>query len=67
MRQEIREIHDLTGNVAAHYREKYGDRAKAVLEGAARLCEENGDLHRRNRLLRLRDELLFCGMSSSTE
>ncbi len=67
MRREIREIHDFTGNVAAHYREKYGGRAEEVLEEGARLCEENGDLHRRNRLLRLRDELLFCSTQSLTE
>lgn len=67
MRQEIREIHDLTGKVATHYREKYGDRAEEILEEAARFCEEKGDLHRRNRLLRLRDELLFCSLDSLTK
>lgn len=67
MRQKIQEIHDLTGNVAAHYREKYGDQAEVVLEEAALLCEEKGDLHRRNRLLRLRDVLLFCGSNELIE
>lgn len=67
MRREIHEIHDLTSEVAAHYREKYGDRAEVVLEGAAHFCEEKGDLHRRNRLLRLRDELLFCDMTNLTD
>ncbi|WP_288901143.1 hypothetical protein [uncultured Sneathiella sp.] len=67
MRRPIREIHDLTSEVAGHYRGKYGDRARVVLEKAARICAENEDWRGRNRLLRLRDELLFDDMHNFTE
>ena len=55
----IREIHDLTGTVARHYVEKYGDQAAPTLEQAARIFEENDDIHGRNKMLRLRDEVLM--------
>ena len=64
MKREIREIHDLTDQVAKHYREKYGPRAAEILEEAARHCEENADIRGRNRLLRLRDEILICQMET---
>ena len=59
--RKIREIHDLTDRVAAHYIEKHGAKACDVLEEAARQCEEKSDLSGRNRLLRLRDEILISG------
>lgn len=67
MRREIREIHDLTDRVAAYYRAKYGQRAMTVLEEAAQYCEDNADLYGRNRLLRLRDEILLSEMQDATE
>ncbi|WP_340151085.1 hypothetical protein [uncultured Sneathiella sp.] len=63
--REIREIHDLTGRVAAHYMEKYGAKACDILEEAARQCEEKWDLTGRNRLLRLRDEILISEMQNA--
>tara|TARA_R110000772_G_scaffold73389_1_gene160553 strand:- start:876 stop:1073 length:198 start_codon:yes stop_codon:yes gene_type:complete len=63
--REVREIHDLTGRVAAHYMEKYGAEACNILEDAARQCEKKSDLRGRNRLLRLRDEILIAGMQDA--
>ena len=55
----LREVHDLTGYVARHYVHKYGREAVPFLEKAAGIFEKQGDLHGRNRLLRLRDEILI--------
>ncbi|USG60603.1 hypothetical protein NBZ79_15665 [Sneathiella marina] len=63
----IREIHDLTGTVARHYIEKYGDQAVSTLEFAARAFEENDDIHGRNKMLRLRDEVIFLSPSLTAE
>jgi len=63
--RDIREIHDLTGNVALHYLDKYGEDAVPFLENAAAVFEDNEDIHGRNRLLRLRDEILICQMEMS--
>ena len=60
--RDIREIHDLTSNVAQHYVDKYGPDAVPFLEKAATVFEDNDDIHGRNRLLRLRDEILICQM-----
>ena len=67
MKREIREIHDLTGRVATYYLEKYGERASEILEEAARICEERADVRGRNRLLRLRDEILISEMEETTK
>jgi hypothetical protein len=44
---------------AKYYLEKYGEMAIENLEKDALFCETKGDLPRRNRLLRLRDEILL--------
>ncbi|PHQ69157.1 MAG: hypothetical protein COB93_08785 [Sneathiella sp.] len=61
---EIREIHDLTSNVAQHYMAKYGEEAVPFLEKAATAFEDNDDIHGRNRLLRLRDEILIARLQA---
>jgi hypothetical protein len=58
--RNIKEIHDLTGTVAQHYIEKYGEEAVPVLEQAAQVFEDNNDIRGRNRILRLRDEILIA-------
>ncbi|MCR9213121.1 MAG: hypothetical protein NXI13_05345 [Proteobacteria bacterium] len=58
--RNFKEIHDLTGNVAQHYIEKYGKEAVPVLEQAAQVFEDNNDIRGRNRILRLRDEILIA-------
>jgi molybdopterin converting factor small subunit len=63
----IVEIHDLTGSVARHYAKKYGDEAVSVLEEAARVFEDNDDIHGRNKMLRLRDEILMLPSSKTVE
>jgi hypothetical protein len=65
--REITEIHDLTGRVAQHYIEKYGDQALPLLEEAAKVFEEKDNIHGRNRLLRLRDEILIAQMQDVAE
>jgi hypothetical protein len=64
--KEILEIHDLTGTVALHYIEKYGDRAAIVLTDAAQVFEENDDIHGRNKMLRLLDEVQMLSPSVLT-
>lgn len=63
----IREVHDLTGTVARHYVKKYGDHAASTLEQAAQVFEENDDIHGRNKMLRLRDEVLMLTPSPTAE
>lgn len=63
--RDIKEIHDLTGNVAQHYLDKYGDQAVPVLEQAARVFEDNNDIRGRNRILRLRDEILIAQIETA--
>ncbi len=45
--------------LARYYREKYGNKAIEKLEMDAEYCNRENDLHRRNRLLRVRDEILL--------
>jgi len=54
---------DRTQSLVQYYREKYGEEALKKLEEDAGFCEEKDDLQRRNRLLRVRDELLLEDMS----
>ncbi|MEH6402550.1 MAG: hypothetical protein V7750_04205 [Sneathiella sp.] len=42
-----------------YYREKYGKSAIVKLNKDAEYCNRQGDLQRRNRLLRVRDELIL--------
>lgn len=49
----------LSQNLARHYQLKYGAQVAKKLDEAARIFEQNGDLHSRNRMLRLKDELPF--------
>jgi|GEM_PF-6424772 len=42
-----------------YYRDKYGKNAIANLNKDADFCNQKGDLKRRNRLLRVRDELIL--------
>jgi hypothetical protein len=65
--REISEIHDLTGKVAQHYIDKYGNNALQLLEEAAKAFETNEDLSGCNRLLRLRDEILVLQMQDLVE
>lgn len=46
-------------SVARYYREKYGKSAIEKLEKDAEYCNRENDLHRRNRLLRIRDEIIL--------
>ncbi len=62
--RDIIESHDLTGNVAQHYLDKYGEEAVPVLEQAARVFEDNNDIRGRNRILRLRDEILISQLET---
>ncbi len=48
-----------TFSLSRYYKEKYGQDAIIKLEQDARFCEQKEDLHRRNRLLRVRDEILL--------
>ena len=48
-----------TFSIARYYREKYGASALLKLEEDAAFCEAENDLQRRNRLLRIRDEILL--------
>ncbi|GEM_PF-6511030 len=48
-----------TFSIARYYREKYGSSALFKLEEEAAFCEAKNDLRRRNRLLRVRDEILL--------
>ena len=45
--------------MVSYYMEKYGDQVISRLEQDAIFCEQVNDLHRRNRLLRVRDEILL--------
>ncbi|MCG8490352.1 MAG: hypothetical protein MI743_01945 [Sneathiellales bacterium] len=54
---------DRTQSLMQYYKEKYGVEALKKLEEDAGFCEAKNDLQRRNRLLRVRDELLLEGMS----
>ncbi|MEH6525967.1 MAG: hypothetical protein V7723_07815 [Sneathiella sp.] len=65
--KRIREVHDLTGLVAHHYVLKYGEQAASILQEAARGFEENDDLHGRNKMLRLRDEVLILAPPLKSE
>lgn len=65
--KDIREIHELTGEVARRYVEKYGEDALPLLEKSARGFELSGDLHMRNRMLRLRDEILISQIHTPAE
>lgn len=65
--KKIMEIHDLTGTVARHYAEKYGDQAASVLKEAARVFDDNNDIHGRNKMLRLRDEVLMLPSSETVK
>ena len=65
--RKVREIHDLTDRVAQHYIDEYGDRALGLMEEAAQKFEEIGNLHERNRMLRLRDEILILQIPDAAE
>lgn len=46
-------------STARYYREKYGKSAIEKLEKDAEYCNRENDLQRRNRLLRIRDEIIL--------
>lgn len=46
-------------SMARYYREKHGKNAIETLEKEAEFCNRENDLHRRNRLLRIRDEIIL--------
>lgn len=46
-------------SMARYYRDKYGKNAIEKLERDAEYCNRENDLHRRNRLLRIRDEIIL--------
>lgn len=48
-----------------YYRDKYGKEAIEKLEKDAEFCYKENDLPRRNRLLRVRDELTLDDQASS--
>ncbi len=50
-------------SLAQYYTDKYGLRACEKLERDAQFCAEQNDLHRRNRLLRVRDVIILEGMT----
>jgi hypothetical protein len=47
-------------SLAGYYSDKYGDRVIEKLEQEAAFCEAAKDMSRRNRLLRIRDEILLA-------
>jgi len=49
--------------MAKYYMDKYGDQVLDKLELDAKYCEQKNDLPRRNRLLRIRDQILLDGQS----
>ncbi len=59
-------IQTSTFSIARYYREKYGTAALLKLEEDAAFCEAKRDLQRRNRLLRVRDEILLEDMVFSS-
>ncbi len=50
-------------SMAKYYMDKYGDQVLDKLELDAKYCEQKNDLPRRNRLLRIRDQILLDGQS----
>ena len=52
-------MQDNQASMAKYYMEKYGDQVIDKLEFDARYCEQENDLPRRNRLLRIRDQILL--------
>ncbi|MEH6475689.1 MAG: hypothetical protein V7727_08355 [Sneathiella sp.] len=50
-------------SMAKYYMDKYGDQVIDKLELNANYCEQKNDLPRRNRLLRIRDQILLDGQS----
>ncbi|MBL4907453.1 MAG: hypothetical protein JKX94_08380 [Sneathiella sp.] len=55
----MNKAHQQSFTLARYYREKYGTHAIEKLEKDAEYCNQENDLHRRNRLLRVRDEILL--------
>jgi len=52
-------MHLNQASMARYYKDKYGDEVIERLEQDAHFCEQEKDLSRRNRLLRIRDEILL--------
>lgn len=49
--------------MSEYYLEKYGPKVVQKLEQDAEFCERENDLQRRNRLLRIRDEIILEQMT----
>ncbi|WP_169568079.1 hypothetical protein [Sneathiella limimaris] len=54
-----------SADMVTYYTEKYGDRVLERLEEAAAFWEAEGNLHYRNRLLRVRDRILLAAEDPS--
>ncbi len=57
-------MHLNQASMAHYYKDKYGDQVIEKLEQDAIFCEQKNDLPKRNRLLRIRDEILLDRDSS---